>query len=127
MAACSRSRLSSMISNIALIVFPLLLPRQNPPTGIRSNKAPGWVKDFRSQSQIADNPSARHAKRPDTRVVRVSRSDAYAALSASLARLFPIGRHPFVAFDQHLAVGGHAGFGETLRISESQLHADHLF
>jgi hypothetical protein len=41
--------------------------------------------------------------------------------------LFPIGRHPFVAFDQRLAVGGHARFGETLRISELQFHADHLF
>src|SRR5262249_36675852 len=43
------------------------------------------------------------------------------------SELFPIGSHPFVAFDQHLAVSGHARFGEALRTNEPQLHADYLF
>src|SRR5215813_8878110 len=76
MAASSRSSLSSVISIIALIVFP---------------------------------PSFH-------RIIRLV-----------LFELFTICRHPFVAFDQNFAVGGHARFGETLRISELQLYTDHLF
>src|SRR5262249_55315049 len=36
-------------------------------------------------------------------------------------------RYPLTAFDQHFAVGGHARFGEALRIGELQLDTNDLF